>query len=487
MLRNFFFDTTFLLVISWLIPVVMLFIVPRNRKPSSANAWLLLCVLIPYAGLLVFLVLGSPKLSARRRAQQHTANELIREVVNRNKGKPEGSLFAPNLEPRYEPIAQLAANLGELPALAGNNVHLLPNYHEAIQCIADDIDQAQSFVHIEYFALSRDEETEVVFAAMERAQKRGVKVRVLFDQIGSRKYPNFKKMLAWFQEVNIEYHPMLPFSVKRGHYNRLDLRNHRKIVVIDGHTGFMGSQNMIKRNYFRKDAIYYDELVAELSGPVVAELHAIFLTDWYSESGVLLNAHKNSELQFTPQKQGEMFCQVIPSGSGFDNYNNLKVFISLFYAARTRLVVTNPYFVPDEGLLMAITSAALRGVEVILINSEASDQFLVSNAQRSYYEELLKAGVRIYWYTAPTLLHSKHVTIDDDIAVIGSSNMDMRSFQLNMEATLLCYGPQVVRDLRLVEEMYLNKSKPVTLQTWMKRPLRAILAENISRLTAALQ
>ena len=143
--------------------------------------------------------------------------------------------------------------------------------------------------------------------------------------------------------------------------------------------------------------------------------------------------------------------------------------------------------VPDDALMTALTSAAQRGVDVTLVNSEASDQFLVSHAERSYYEDLLKAGVKLYRYKAPILLHSKHITIDDDIAVIGSSNMDIRSFLLNLEVTLICYAPSVVADLRQVEAVDLSRCNAVTLEAWQTRSTKEKFYENISRLTAAVQ
>ena len=178
---------------------------------------------------------------------------------------------------------------------------------------------------------------------------------------------------------------------------------------------------------------------------------------------------------------------MLPSGSGFENENNLKLFTSLIHAAQKTLVISTPYFVPDDSLMTAITSAAQRGVNIKLINSEVSDQFLVSNAERSYYEDLLTAGVKIYQYNPPILLHSKTMSIDDDMAVIGSSNLDMRSFQLNLEVTLICYASQVVADLRRIEANYIRKSRQVNLQEWKTRSARKILFENFSRLTAALQ
>src|SRR5215469_4553883 len=316
--------TTIIGIVGWLIPFVMLFIVPVNRKPSSATAWLLLAFLLPYLGVLIFLLLGSPKLSRRRREEQHTMDDLISKAVSEARSEPElNALLDPSIPPRYEPFVKLNNNLGYLPALAGNSVELLPDYNANFQRIAQDIDLAQRFVHVEYYSLSRDEETDCVFAAMERAQRRGVKVRVLMDQLGSRSYPHYKETRAWLSSVGIECHLMLPLHFFGANYTRPDLRNHRKLVVIDGQVGFTGSQNLIKRNYFRKDAIYYDELVALVKGPIAAQLEAAFVTDWYSETGFLLNSQHAPETYMEPLIAGNVLCQVLPSGSGFDNENNL--------------------------------------------------------------------------------------------------------------------------------------------------------------------
>jgi cardiolipin synthase len=476
------------IVIFWIVGIVLLFIVPRNRKPSSATAWLLLMYVIPLLGILIFFLIGSPKLPKRRRAMQHSMNNTIAKAVAEAQSQDVfDSLLEPVIPPRYEPFVKLNTNLGGLPAFGGNAVELLPDFLATFECIAQEIDRAQRFVHIEYFTLSLDEDTQSVFAAMERAHQRGVKVRVLLDHLGSRKYPHFKKMRTWFKEAGIEYHLTLPLHFFGSKYTRFDLRNHRKIVVIDGQVGFTGSQNMIKCNYFRKDAIYYNELVAKVTGPIAAQLEAAFRTDWYSETGVLLNNDTAPETTLVPMQAGDILCQVLPSGSGFENENNLKLFTSLIHTAQKTVVICNPYFVPDDSLMTAITSAAQRGVDIKLINSEVSDQFLVSNAERSYYEDLLNAGVKIYQYNAPILLHAKTMNIDDDIAVIGSSNLDMRSFQLNLEVTLICYDSKVVVDLRQIEANYICKSKQVNLEEWKTRSTRKILFENISRLTAALQ
>src|SRR5947199_6756747 len=480
--------STFIGISGWILAIIMLFIVPVNRKPSSATAWLLLIFLLPYFGLVLFLLLGSPKLPRKRRAEQRNMSELISKLIAEAKAQPElAPILDPEIPPRYEPFIKLNTNLASMPAIGGNAVELLPEYNAVFARIAQDIDSAQKFVHVEYFATSRDEETEAIFAAMDRAASRGVKVRVLMDHLGSRKYPSFKVMQERLSAAGIEHYISLPLHYFGKKYTRIDMRNHRKIVVIDGRIGYTGSQNLIKRTYFRKDAIYYDELVARISGPVVAELEAAFATDWYCESGILLTRQNAPEVAIDLQAAGEVLCQIVPSGSGFEDENNLKLFTALIHAAQHKLVITNPYFVPDDALMTALTSAAQRGVDVTLVNSEASDQFLVSHAERSYYEQLLTAGVKVYRYKDPILLHSKHITVDDDIAVIGSSNMDIRSFILNLEVTMVCYATSVVADLRQVEAVDLSRCNVVNLEEWETRSIKVKFYENISRLTAALQ
>jgi cardiolipin synthase len=233
--------------------------------------------------------------------------------------------------------------------------------------------------------------------------------------------------------------------------------------------------------------VHYIELVARVTGPIVLELDAVFITDWYSETNVLLDAQTAPEIRGLAPVTGEALCQVLPSGPGFQNDNNLMLFVELFHAARQRIIIANPYVVPDEALLLALMTAAQRGVEVTLIVSEIGDQFLVFHAQRSYYEELLRSGVKMYLYRSPVLLHSKFIIVDDDIAVIGSSNLDIRSFQLNLEVTLLCYNTDVVGDLQEITADYLGNSRPLFLDVWRARPILMKIFDNVARLTSALQ
>jgi cardiolipin synthase len=477
-------------LLSYLIGIVALFVIPANRKPGEATAWLLLIFLAPFVGVILFLLLGSPKLSRWRRAQQRAMNERIKHLAEEAEQSLElRTIVNPPVPARYEPIVNLNARLSGLHLLGGNTVELFTNYTGVVDRIVQDIEGAQRYIHLEYFMFANDRIGAPVIDALVRARERGVVCRVLIDHLGNIGYhgPVLKRLRA----AGIPVQQMLPAKPFDNQWNRIDLRNHRKIVVVDGMIGFTGSHNLVEDTYHKrgniKKGLHYIELVARVTGPVVHELNAAFVTDWFSETSELLDATLAPETRIVTQMRGDVLCQVLPSGPGFEHNNNLMLFMALLHAARQRITIANPYVVPDESLLLALTSAAQRGVEVTLIVSEIGDQFLVYHAQRSYYEELLKAGVRIHQYQSPVLLHSKFITIDDDIAAIGSSNMDIRSFQLNLEITLVCYNKQVVADLQEIAADYLHHARALQLNVWQARPPLIKLFDNLARLTSALQ
>lgn len=481
---------TILGTLSYLIGIAAFFIIPSNRKPGEATAWLLLLFLAPVLGAALFLMLGNPKLSQWRRNQQRTMNEHIKDAAEQAEQIPAlAPILDPPLPARFEPHVNLIAQLTGMPVMAGNTVELLSDYVGAVEQIVRDIDAAKHFVHLEYFMMADDTIGSRVLDALVRARERGVVCRVLYDHLSNLllERPVLRKLSA----AGISVVRMLPLNPFNNQWNRIDLRNHRKLVVVDGTVGFTGSQNLIEDTYHKgsniRHGIHYIELVARVTGPVVRELNAAFITDWFSETQELLDERGAPETRVRTPVTGNVLCQVLPSGPGFDFDNNLMLFVALLHAARRRITIVNPYVVPEETILLALTSAAQRGVDVTLIVSEIGDQFLVFHAQGSYYEELLKAGVKIYRYRAPVILHSKSISIDDDIAVISSSNMDIRSFQLNLEITLVCYDHGVVTDLRKLEEEYLRCSNPLALVDWQARPLYLKLFDNLARLTSALQ
>ena len=255
--------------------------------------------------------------------------------------------------------------------------------------------------------------------------------------------------------------------------------------------GFAGSQNLIERGYNKpanhKGGRLYVELMARVRGPVVAALDAVFVSDWFAETGEELPV----TIRPAPATPDPGCCATSPAswsraGPATDREQPPDVHHA-HLRGHPRISITSPYFVPDESLFYAVTTAAQRGVEVELFVSEQADQFMVGHAQASYYRALLEAGVTIQLYPGPFVLHSKHFSVDDQVAVISSSNMDLRSFALNYEISLMLLGPAVVSRLREVEDHYRALSRVLTLEEWDRRPARLTYLDNVMRLTAALQ
>ena len=480
--------TTTWIVIEYIVKIIAVGVVPENRRPSSSSAWLLLILFVPIVGIPAFLLLGSPYINQRRARIQAEANELMHEGADDLPDVPPSLVAAPE----FVSVAQLGRALTALPMVTGDSHGVISDYEDSIERMAELVDGAHEYVHVEIYIMAWDQTTDVFFRALERASARGVEVRVLFDHIGSRKYPGFHRLGKRLNAAGIEWHLMLPFIPWRGKARRIDLRNHRKLLVIDGRRAMMGSQNMIDSSYLnRKNSQIgrnWHDIMVELSGPIVAGIEAAFSTDWYSESGQALGIRPYERDGVEPEVGGATSAmQLIPSGPGFTTSPNLKVFTSMMYLAQKRLAIVSPYFVPDESLLAAVETAARRGVDVELYVSEQADQYMADRAQSSYYRSLLEAGVRIFLYPKPAVLHTKCFIVDDIYAVMGSSNMDMRSFGLNYEISLLTTGGDLVDDIVDVVAGYQDVSRELTLEEWEKRPWPRRYMESVMRLTSSLQ
>ncbi|HMT55828.1 MAG TPA: cardiolipin synthase [Candidatus Saccharibacteria bacterium] len=472
-------------IFEWVIRIVMLFIVPSRRKPSSANAWLLLIMVIPTIGTILFYMFGDPKLPKTRRRLRRKVDSFTRDELDKLRGSYP-NLFAKLVKSDYQTLSRLATVLGGLPPMNGNKIEIITGYEAAFETLIKDIDAAQEYIHIEYFIATYDDTTKPVFLALERASVRGVHIRFLYDKVVSRRYPGQKKMKQELNRIGVELIAMLPlFLVPGKKFMRPDLRNHRKIVVIDGKVAHSGSQNLIDRSYHRRDGIIYEEVVLRFKGPIVWQFNNIFRSDWYAEThDALLELVEDEDV---PDMVGDITAQVLPSGPAHEHDNNLKFYTSMIHSAKKRIGIVVPYFIPDESFFDALTAAAQRGVKVTMINSASIDKILAGHAQRSYYEELLEVGVEIYLYNEPVFLHTKQILIDDDVAIVGSSNLDIRSFQLDLEVSTILYDTHIVKKLEHIESEYLKTSKKVTMKVWQSRSLRLKMLDRIARLTAAFQ
>ncbi|APT85524.1 cardiolipin synthase [Corynebacterium aquilae] len=484
------------LIIDYTIKAIAIGFVPEGRRPSSSMAWLLAIMLIPVLGLPLYLLMGSAYINRRRHRIQEEAAELISGAQANQPDCPDNA----ELSPELRSIIRMNRKLTGFPAFTGTALGFHHDYVQSFRAMAEAIDKARDYVHIEIYIVAWDHTTDVVFQAMARAVDRGVKVRLLIDQVGSWKYPGYVRLGKRLDAIGVDWHLMLPLAPWRWRFRRPDLRNHRKMVIVDGEVGFIGSQNLIDSTYLSKknmqEGRHWIDVMVELTGPVVTSMNTVFAVDWYQESDEIITEFRDLENPQLPAKGEENpdhinVFQLVPSGPGYDTEPNLRMFNQAVHHAKKHLVICSPYFIPDESLLEAVTSACYRDVRVDLLVNEVADQFMVGHAQSSYYAALLEAGVHIHLYPAPFILHTKFVVADpegeDPIGIVGSSNLDMRSFGLNYETSLFTARGNVTDSLWELGQGYMASSRELTLDQWEKRPLRRRYIDNVMRLTSALQ
>ncbi len=732
-------------VLEYAIKIVALGVIPENRRPSSSTAWLVLIFFLPLVGLPLYLFLGSPWVQGKRYQQQVAATRTTLAYTRNLPDAPEGATPSRSLGS----LLRMNRRLTGLPCVTGEVVALHSDSPSTYAAMVRAIDAATGHVHVEFYIQSWDEVTDPFYSALARAVQRGVTVRLLLDHLGSRKYPGWNQLGRRLTAAGIQWYLTMPLLPLRRRWRRPDLRNHRKILVVDGERAFIGSHNIIDPTYRLRRNIRagrtWEDLTVEVTGSVVVEAQAVFAMDWYFESGETLDlldavpgaaealrrsrgrradpglrtlaqvtesglaaelgvgsglvrgvprhrlggrhvlrggyaqsgratvdgltgggprprgrhalgnsyaigngyaaaggyttadgytvggrhrlkggrhrakgepdratrrdqrisgqGPRSGSAVPTPVGSGQVgpgetgpagagrppagrasagprladrgpvdgppasrgsaapprpgyltpfhdmddsslsplvvasasvtapaplvngaipqvddsiilpeltaqildtapvgtpapqpgrpdavvnAMQLVPSGPGYPTEPNLRLFLSLIQNATRRVSITSPYFIPDEALLSAMTTAAYRGVEVELFVGQESDQFIVNHAQRSYYSALLASGVRIYRYPAPTVLHAKYMTVDGEACVIGSANMDFRSFALNYEVMLLAFGGDLDDLLRENDAHYREISTELTAAQWAREPWWNKYIDNVCRLMSSV-
>ena len=480
------------------IRLVALGVVPKRRRASTSTAWLLLIFLWPVVGVPLYLIFGSWWAMGKSLRSDPKAHQLVKRILGaashkaHSGGNTEGSAEIDEgssaLPERTASLMQLNRKQTSFPVSSGEVVQLLNDTDETFKAMARQVDRAQHHVNVLYFQTSWDQSTDPLYKALVRACARGVSVRLLVDHHGVRTIPGWRDFCRVLDESGIQWHIMLPFNLFKGQIRRPDLRNHRKLLLIDGELGFIGSHNMVAADYdtpaYQKAGIEYHDTSVEVRGEIVRQMEAVFAADWYYASGEELTADDLNLAQAEPTPGKPM--QIVPSGPAYPTEPNLRMFISMVSQARKYVTIASPYFIPDEPLLAALTGAAMSGVRVDLYVSEQFDQFLVGHAQRAYYESLLISGVNVHLYALPHMLHSKYVVIDGELAAIGSSNMDYRSFGLNYEVMLLAQDPDLVQLLEGNNRRIEASSRLLSLEEWNALPWYKHYIDNICRLGSAL-
>jgi len=441
-----------------------------HREPASRIAWVVVVVAVPLLGILAYLFFGETNIGRRRAAR-------LRESIARLPGWIDAAdesvrQLQEDIPQRYLHLFQAGQTINGFTPVGGNRGNLLPDSNATIDAIVADIDAARNHVHLLFYIWLTDHNGCKVVEALKRAAARGVTCRAMADDLGSRSMIGSKHWNA-MRQAGVLLAAALPIGnpFLRPLIGRIDLRNHRKIIVIDNQITYCGSQNCADPE-FRVKAKYapWVDAMIRFEGPIARQNQYLFTSDWMAEtdediSGLLREPIPATETGFP--------AQVIGTGPTVRYSAMPEIFETLIYAARRELVISTPYYVPDESMQGALCASACRGVETTIIFPARNDSWIVGAASRSYYSDLLAAGVRIFEYEGG-LLHTKSLTIDGEITLIGSANMDRRSFELNFENNILFYDQSLTADVRQRQDSYIASARPVTIDmveswTWRHR------------------
>lgn len=477
--------TLMVFVVDLLIRVgVSVRVIMRCRPVGVSLAWLMIVLIFPFGGAVIYLALGETRLGRRRAeraARLHSPYlSWLTEIEQRS------DIHWSLLGPECKSLARLTATTVGIPPLSGNHIELIEKTDVVLRRIIADVDAAQRTCHMVFYIWSNGGLPDEVAEALIRAAQRGVICRILVDDVGSSPFLG-SDMAERMRAAGVRLQAALPVGLIRSLFVRFDLRMHRKMVVIDGQVGYTGSLNMADPRYFKHDAgvgQWVDAMV-RVQGPVVEAMAVTFLEDWELDTGEGLEQLRTTGDVRPLKEVGTAVAQLVPSGPITESHTVQQVLLTAIYAARRELILTSPYFVPDELLLTALVSAANRGVDVTLIVPARVDSLLVRYASQAHKIDLLQAGVRIALFEGG-LLHTKSIAVDGEFSLFGSLNLDPRSLWLNFEVTLLVYDHAFTTRVRDLQQKYIQDSKFMDLETWRRRPARERLVVNTARLLSPL-
>ena len=458
--------------------VVFVLLRPRVRQPSSL-AWILVIVAMPVAGIVLYLAVGEVRTGSRRKRRHRTIQRNIRAVQRNARGGNSGKAVVPW---GTETIARLARLGDETQPRQGNRLELLATSDGFLTSLVQDIDGAGRHVHLLFYIYLDDAVGEAVANALVRARRRGVDCRLLVDNVGSGDFLK-SELCRRLREAGVQVVAALPTRVTQIVSIRFDMRNHRKIAIVDGRVGYTGSHNVASQAFHPKPRFApWVDATLRIEGPAVSDLQALFIEDWYMDT----TENLDHLIAFSPEEHSDgRIVQIVGTGVNFQNQALVRVIQSAVHMARDELILTTPYFVPDEGTLASLTTAAIRGVRTVIVVPERNDSPLVALASRSFYETLMDAGVEVHEFTSG-LLHAKTITVDRDFSMVSTANLDRRSAEINFEVSTLIYDSAFTSRLRLLQMRYLEDCRRVDAVRWTARRWPRRLAENVAGLVSAL-
>lgn len=469
-----------------IVVVIGVRVVMRRAARGVALTWLLLVATLPFGGAVLYLLIGERRIG---RTRSHAITALrtdFRQIARTTIPADFTAIDWSALPAEARAMDRLGRSLVGGATVRGNTFELLTDTQAILAAIVRDVDAARVSVLMEFYIWNEGGAADDVVEALVRAAGRGVRCHVLIDALGAR--PWWKGgQPERLRGAGVQLRAALPVGLFRTLIGRTDLRLHRKIVVIDGRAAWTGSLNLVDPRYFKQESgvgEWIDAMV-RVEGPVVNPLAGILIGDWVLETGEAMQPLIDAAGLGKAQPLGTANVQVVPSGPGESEDGLLQMILGLIYSARHELVLTTPYLVPDEPMILALRAAAGRGVQVTLIVPEKVDSFLTRYASRSYYDDLLEAGVVIQLYRAG-LLHTKSISVDGTMSMFGTVNLDMRSLWLNYEVALFVYDRAFAGALHAVQKSYVDRSRQLDPAAWATRPFRERLIENTLRLFSPL-
>ena len=470
-------NATFILILEilYLITVVsvVVVVISENRNPIKTMAWVLAVVFLPFVGIIWYAFFG----------QDTTKKHLIsKRMYSKLKKRPLDEMETPeeiSVPEEHVSLVNLLKNMDYTPLLGGNDVKLFTSAEDKFNQLFADIEQARNHIHVEYYVFMDDELGRRFQEALIRKAQEGLEIRIIYDSFGSRKAK--KKFFEAFRMAGIETEPFLKLTWS-ALTSRLNYRNHRKIVVIDGRIGYTGGMNVADRYIKGCEWGHWRDTHARIEGKGVQGLQSVFLIDWYFVSQTLITSRKYFPLL---ENLGDVPMQIVNSGPLNDDKNISHGIVQAIYDAKKSIFIQTPYFLPPEAMIDALQAAAIRGVDVRVMISKRSDVPLVQLASRSYIKNMLESNVKVYFYEKG-FLHSKMMVFDDSLTLIGSANFDPRSFEQNFEVEAFIYNGKVAKDANEIFTVDQSNSKQVILKEWLKRPLSQRFFESVLRLFAPL-
>jgi cardiolipin synthase len=463
--------------------VVCLRIIYDTPSTSKALAYVMVAIFLPVIGIAIYFGLGinyrKEKLYSKKIVRDKTALADLRERITLETEKS-WDTKSPAIQ-KHKKLALYLLNDGMSPLTGGNEVKLLINGENKFPEVIEALQSAKHHIHIEYYIFEDGEIGEEIKNILIQKAKEGVAVRFIYDDFGSRSIR--KEFVDEMINAGVQAFPFykIIFILLA---NRVNYRDHRKIIIVDGCTGFVGGINVSDRYINKPGQLYWRDTHVKITGPGVYYLQYLFICDWNFCAGKRLKLERDFFCT-RPTTHGKAVVQIAASGPDSDVPTLMFSMAQTIGLAEKELLITTPYFIPGESILNALHIAALSGVKIKILVPDKSDSALVNAAARSYYGDLLAAGAEIYLYKKG-FIHAKTLVSDGQLAIIGTANMDHRSFELNFEVNSMIYDTATAEQLRDVFYDDIKNAKKINPNTWKNRPLYKQLAERVVRLLSPL-